>query len=535
MTKSSASASPAAPPPAEGRYRVFWTILVMAGVPLFYWRFTGQAWEDFLITFRASHNLAAGHGLTYEPGLRIYSFTSPINALLLAAFDWLTRTRDYTLPWALYNVAAIGAFVAGGLVLQRLMGDLESRPMAGAAWLWPLFLVLCVRTTAFVVNGQEAGFWVVFLALGLAATVRGLDRTWPSAGIAWCGLMWTRPDSVVHIFLLAAIALVWPARDRRSEMIGLLRAAGLCGLGYLPWFAGTWLYYGSPVPNSVQAKVGTYIAYGQPWSLAEKIGKMIDAMGGAFTPMYAAGTSGWGPGWRWSAAGLGLITATAWLIPGVSRLTRCASAACLGSIGYLAFVCSYGVAYPWYFIPSGLFGSLVCARLVFEWPFGSRLFSRMGRGAFGVGSLALVGFFFGYSLPYFANEQELVAHEVLQPIGLWLHDHVRPGDKVFLEPIGYIGYYSDASLYDYPGLATPKVVQLRRQGLKFYSLIQALQPAWLVLRGAELAEFEKYPALAKQYGIAIEIDNRRKIFETMGADGQQMMVNAHFFVLHRLQ
>src|SRR5688500_19444741 len=49
--------------------------------------FTGHMWEDYLITFRASFNLATGNGLVYEPGERVHSFTSPIGTLLPALFE----------------------------------------------------------------------------------------------------------------------------------------------------------------------------------------------------------------------------------------------------------------------------------------------------------------------------------------------------------------------------------------------------------------------------------------------------------------
>lgn len=47
---------------------------------------TGHAWEDYFITFRSSLHLAQGHGLVYQPGERIHSFTSPLGTLLPALF-----------------------------------------------------------------------------------------------------------------------------------------------------------------------------------------------------------------------------------------------------------------------------------------------------------------------------------------------------------------------------------------------------------------------------------------------------------------
>src|SRR3954468_9902240 len=48
--------------------------------------FTGHIWEDYFITFRASLNLATGHGLVFQPGERVHTFTSPLGTLLPALF-----------------------------------------------------------------------------------------------------------------------------------------------------------------------------------------------------------------------------------------------------------------------------------------------------------------------------------------------------------------------------------------------------------------------------------------------------------------
>src|SRR3954468_23010485 len=59
---------------------------VTAIVALLFALVTRHAWEDYYITFRASLNLATGHGLVYQPGERVHSFTSPIGTLLPALF-----------------------------------------------------------------------------------------------------------------------------------------------------------------------------------------------------------------------------------------------------------------------------------------------------------------------------------------------------------------------------------------------------------------------------------------------------------------
>ena len=93
-------------------------------------------------------------------------------------------------------------------------------------------------------------------------------------------------------------------------------------------------------------------------------------------------------------------------------------------------------------------------------------------------------------------------------MGLWLRDHVRPGDRVFLETIGYIGYASGARLDDYPGLTSPEIVAARRRGLGFYDLIAERLPAWVVLRDAEAAGMAATrPDLLARYALVRRFDD----------------------------
>ena len=135
----------------------------------------------------------------------------------------------------------------------------------------------------------------------------------------------------------------------------------------------------------------------------------------------------------------------------------------------------------------------------------------------------VAGRFFVRWVPYAAVRQESVENAVRLPLGLWLKAHVAPGERVFLEPVGYIGYFSGAALYDYPGLTSPEVVRLRRQGLDFYDLIEALHPAWLVLRPAELEGLVRRADVSKNYRVAAHFDNGGKLG---GGDSE-------FYVLRR--
>src|SRR5690349_11265175 len=57
--------------------RVKWLVVLLAFLlPLAFAGFTGHAWEDYFITLRSSRNLVEGHGLVFNPGERVHTFTS---------------------------------------------------------------------------------------------------------------------------------------------------------------------------------------------------------------------------------------------------------------------------------------------------------------------------------------------------------------------------------------------------------------------------------------------------------------------------
>jgi hypothetical protein len=102
-------------------------------------------------------------------------------------------------------------------------------------------------------------------------------------------------------------------------------------------------------------------------------------------------------------------------------------------------------------------------------------------------------------------QQREIEFGVRRQIGLLLHAQAKPGERVFLEPLGYIGFFSGMKMLDYPGLASREVVAARRQ-LKtdaWGAIITQLKPEWLVLRPKELViTFRQYPNLENEYAVS---------------------------------
>ena len=92
--------------------RRWWLLLLVVAAPAGFAWATGNIWEDFFITYRSSLNLLHGHGLVFEIGRRVHTFTSPLGTLLPAGLAGLARTDDPLVVMALFRVVAIAALGA---------------------------------------------------------------------------------------------------------------------------------------------------------------------------------------------------------------------------------------------------------------------------------------------------------------------------------------------------------------------------------------------------------------------------------------
>jgi hypothetical protein len=107
------------------------------------------------------------------------------------------------------------------------------------------------------------------------------------------------------------------------------------------------------------------------------------------------------------------------------------------------------------------------------------------------------------------RQQQRIIEGQRKEIGEWLKAHqTSPTDAVFLEPLGYIGYYSQLKMFDYPGLSSPEVVDARlKYGENGIILVNALEPRWVVARPGEMGSnnaglnnwFTDHYALAKVF------------------------------------
>jgi hypothetical protein len=508
--------------------------LLPAATALVYALFTHQVWEDYLITFRHTENFVHGRGLVYQPGERVHGFTSVLNTLLPALPYWITGSFGATI-WC-FRLCSLAVLVLGLGVLWRA---LHEKLGAGRfeLWLGAGLVATSVKIVAFSANGQETGLLVGFLALALARALR-LDepRGWVWLGLAWAGLLYTRPDSPLLIVAVAAIAWQCGPGEPRTRLPAVAKAGALAAAVFLPWVLIAWSYYGSPVPHTVTAKAGASVL------VEDNIMATLSAMG---TQIVEAGIDVFGgiygmgdwPQLLGLGAFLGgVFAALRCLRPWSDRFAALCSLSLLGLLTYFLWLKTQRDAYPWYYGQASLFAILVVARSAGVLWEGR---TRWGRAVAlaGGGTLVLVSAWIFVLANQHAQRQQLeVEDNIRRPIGLWLKANARPGDTVFLEPIGYIGYYSGLKILDFPGLVAPEVVQARREHKAgFPELPLYLKPTWIIAREGELNRLNEIEQLRKDYAVAQVWDHAEALIKKYGPypGGTGVLFDSRFVALHR--
>ncbi|MEM1058467.1 MAG: hypothetical protein AAGK14_04400 [Verrucomicrobiota bacterium] len=462
--------------------------------------YTQNAWEDWYITYRASQNLAAGEGLVFQPGERVHSFTSPLGVLIPAGIAAAVgpATDVGVVLWIFRVVCAL--VLAGTLVvLARLGVRLELA-------FWPMLLLLgafCLdlKTVLFSVNGMETAYMLAGVALTLLAFRDLSRRRFWQLGVAWALLMWVRPDGCVYIGALSLGLLLFGWRNAhiqsRAELLRCLVLAGLVTtVLYLPWFLWAWWFYGSPVPHTILAKGSMHDA--APWAnrlidmlrfpvISLYVPVSLDAM---YLPPEAVAFGGWHPAVLWVSKLLSWIAAFYWLMPRSDAWSRGVSFGLFLLNLYFCFVMN--TLYPWYIPPGTMLTTLVLAlilqrALAFFASRENRPGPLMLRGAV-VAFLVYLGGLFAAGAYHTHWRQFLIEDGLRRELGVWLNENSPTGQEtVFIECLGYVGYFSQLKMLDWPGLSSPEVVAARKkhQTEKWETLIRELQPDWVVLRDHE--------------------------------------------------
>jgi hypothetical protein len=210
--------------------------------------------DDAYITFRYAQNLLLGHGLVYNPGEAVLGTSTPIYALVMSILGFFTGGGQAPFP----TLALIVNGIADGLtcILLVRLGQALGYRRAGiaAAAIW----AVAPWSVTFAIGGMETSLLIL---LGTATFYFYSSGKLVIAALCASLSLLTRPDALLFVLPLALERLrnllingIFIPRSR-SELI---REIGAFTLPGLLWTAYARLTYGSPIPNSVSAKVAAY-------------------------------------------------------------------------------------------------------------------------------------------------------------------------------------------------------------------------------------------------------------------------------------
>lgn len=475
-------------------------------IRLFYWVYTGRTWEDALITVLHSENAVRGLGLTHvhpgEPPL--HGFTSPLSVLLPLAGDVIQVGFGLSL---LKIVSALCGGLAAWLGARLCLHLGVPRVLALMA---AAYLAFEHHQIMWGMAGMETQVATVAYLYSIECLLRGTQ--WQK-GLSLGFAMLARPDAAIWVGMACAVELRRASKSRAWR--NLLPVAGGLTLLYAPWLIFTFLYYGSPVPNTIIAKslgypsVSAQLAALPAMAKASFIGHRLFSIFITLGPSYDGNGTHFQPLWdHYAIAGLAILVAMA----GVAAALRRRHIDALLIYAFLAVYTLYltfcvGINFGWYRLPVAAVG-IIGAAYGLSWVMERFLAEPVRQRAMAVVAVAYIASI-ALVLPTTMRSDKYIQRYVEDggraAVGRYVGSVSNPNEEVGAEPLGYLAYYSRRPVLDYPGLCSRKVVRYLREHPHERALIpmlEHLRPAFLVLRSYEYLTEDgriRYPWIERDY------------------------------------
>jgi len=487
--------------------------------------YTGRVWEDALITVAHARNAVEGLGLTHHSGEPVtQGFTSALSVLIPLLGEVVGAGWGVTA----IRIVSLAAAAVTIVLADRIAADLGVSRWGRFALMG--YLALDANQIFYEMTGMETQPAVMLLLLSVWAVLR--DSAW--VGVCLGLALLARPDFI----LWAGAVLAWAGFERRR-----LRAV-LPGLivVVLPWLAFTTLYYGSPIPQPIIAKAAVHSIWPPPAQIADVPGWLADGIASR-VPAFVRTTTPF----------LEDSLAYAAPVPLPILLAFGSSVIVVAAVGIVERFWSpiwrpivvVAVAYFGYrllFLPTTYFdwyGPPFTAILVL---FAVSTLDRWMTHGLNRRALTAIGMVTAYALPLpwvFPMERTIqrdIEVGVREKTSIALGNLVDTGIGVTAEAAGYIGYFSRATLYDYPGLtsktALSAILKLPRADRTLTALIAALQPPWIVLRPPELEELQaSYPDIGQRYAVVESLGEWNPSIEV--GEYRKYTVDSAYLILRR--
>jgi arabinofuranosyltransferase len=414
----------------EGRPAVALGLLVVLAIAVLfpYRHFAG---DDAYITFRFARNLAEGGGFSFNAGVPTYGSTAPLWVFLISGLHLLgldIPDAAHLMNWVFAITDVVLFFVLASRYLGRNL----------SAWIATLLLVADPWFVRWSLSGMENPLALALL-IGMLLSqlqMRNSGRiNWTApllAGLA--GLC--RPEMT----LLSGLLVLDNLLLERRRLPGNLITAGIAYAAiFIPWLWYAVSVFHSPIPNTITAKVS-----------ADHLLALERVM------LYFATF------WVFQAIAIVCILLLKPLREQFSQHFR-------GSLSKWILPTAWAIILPAFYVAGGapvagryMVFALPCYLLigVAAWMIVASKFPRLIGAAF-VATLGLV-IFIQYKYcwyithwPQGMDPRMIEAAQTLKRIS-------SPADAVAADQIGVLGYYSDRTVLDTYGLASPEILPYRR-------------------------------------------------------------------------
>lgn len=436
------------------------SFLFFATVLRITWKlYTHHTYEDAFISFRFARNISNGLGFVYNANEHIYGTTTPLFTILLAAW-----TRVFP------NFIVFGASMFGllaGLTSIALTWKLldELQIDSSQKFLTIGILVLSDKLWLHDMSGMETPLVICAMMASYFMLLRN-KSVW--AGVFAGILLWLRIDG---IFWLCFLVLGSWFITRRFPIKFVMTTI----MVYLPWCVFATIYFGSPIPYTISAKWVAYYTIGRP-SVFSRVSDLLRWLTPFSLPSFSP----------YLVTLIAIVTLTFSAIGAMAyrqhKWLMILPFFCLAEIARLVvmgetFATRYFV--PLFWVLMILFGSGLHA----VWVYLSRRFDPKPLIV-----ILTIAVYVGVSLwsslqaaqlnkdtQYFVNDSSL------KQLGFWLNANTPTSSTVFLEPLGYVGFYANRHMIDEVGLVSPQVIALKKEGYSTFDLITSFNPDYAVL------------------------------------------------------
>lgn len=196
--------------------------------------------DDSFITYTYSKNLVEHGQFVFNLGEKVLATTTPLYALLGSIFYLLGADLFYAAP--IFNLVLDGVTAwFAWLVIRQIF-------QTGTPIIYTIFAILFFLQPYEMLSSAGGMETSLYILLTVMVVWAGLREQWALAGVIAALLMMTRPDGVI---IGACVFLYYLIQKRAFPGRGFL--AFLITLA--PWIIFSSIYYGSPIPSSVQAKL----------------------------------------------------------------------------------------------------------------------------------------------------------------------------------------------------------------------------------------------------------------------------------------